>query len=749
MEAANHNSSTAPAASTAPARVADIVRKFWGFDSLRPMQEQAIHAGLSQRDSLVVLPTGGGKSLCYQVPPVVADRTDVVVSPLIALMKDQVDGLRECGYPAAALHSGLPPRTAAEIERHIASGAARLVFVSPERLLTPGFMTLVRRLNVRAFAIDEAHCISHWGHDFRPEYRRLATLKEAFPQASIHAFTATATQRVRDDIVAQLRLHDPAVLVGTFDRPNLVYRVVPRSNVRRQVLDVIRRHENQAAIVYCISRRETESMAAYLQLKDIRAEFYHAGMTPDARRRTQDAFSAEALDVVVATVAFGMGIDRSDVRCVIHAGMPKSIEHYQQEAGRAGRDGLAAECVLLYSPEDVFKWRSLMSRSVGEANLPAQVLSAAFELLDHMQRFCNSLRCRHRMLAEYFGQTYPRDDCGACDFCLHEQQEMHDGTITAQKILSCVYRVGQRFGASHVADVLRGADTERMRRFGHDKLSTYGLMKTHDSRELMSLIYQLVDSGLLERTTGDMPVLKLNDASWTVLRGERPVRLRPPKAAAVRTSRSETESWEGVDRGLFDRLRELRRTVARQQDIPAYLVFSDATLRDMARLRPCTLQQLGRVPGVGRRKRLEFGRKFAKCIADYCRENDIGPNDEPLEETHVRRTSREERRAVAFEMFAQGGTVEEVAQATGRARSTMSRWLSEYIERTQPPHIDAWVSREKYHKIEQAARYYPQDRLAPIFVHLKGAATYDEIRWVLTHLHSRRQAEAATRLRQE
>lgn len=742
MEAAPQNPRSAPVAA---ARVADIVRKFWGFDTLRPMQEEAIRAGLAQRDSLVVLPTGGGKSLCYQVPPVVADRTDVVVSPLIALMKDQVDGLRECGYPAAALHSGLPTRTAAEIERHIASGAVRLVFVSPERLLTPGFMTLVRRLNVRAFAIDEAHCISHWGHDFRREYRRLSTLKDAFPQASVHAFTATATQRVRDDIVAQLRLRDPAVLVGTFDRPNLVYRVVPRSNVRRQVLEVLRRHENQAAIVYCISRRETESMAAHLQSKDIRAEFYHAGMTAEARRSTQEAFSAESLDVVVATVAFGMGIDRSDVRCVIHAGMPKTVEHYQQEAGRAGRDGLAAECVLLYSPEDAFKWRSLMSRSAGEANLPPQVLSAAFELLDHMQRFCNSPRCRHRMLAEYFGQTYPRDNCGACDFCLHEQQEMDDGTITAQKILSCVYRVGQRFGAGHVADVLRGADTERIRRLGHDKLSTYGLMKTHESRELVSLIYQLVASGLLERTTDDMPVLKLNDASWTVLRGERPVRLRPPKSAAVRTSRSETESWEGVDRALFERLRALRRTIARQQAVPAYVVFSDATLRDMARLRPCTLEQLSRVPGIGRRKLSEFGRKFAKCIAEYCRENEIEPNDEPLEEAPVRRTSREERRAVAFDMFAQGRTVEEVAHATGRARSTLSRWLNEYIARTQPPHIDAWVPPEKYRRIAQAARYYPQDRLAPIFVHLKGAVTYDEIRWVLTHLHSRQDSQAAPR----
>jgi ATP-dependent DNA helicase RecQ len=317
--------------------ILDVVRRYWGFDQLRPQQETAIAAGLEGRDALVVLPTGGGKSLCYQVPPAVAERTDVVVSPLIALMKDQVDGLRENGYPAAALHSGMALDEVREVEQGLAADRYRLLFVAPERLLMPRFLTWLERSGVRNFAIDEAHCISHWGHDFRPEYRQLAELKTRIAGASIRAFTATATERVRADVAAQLRLDDPLVVIGTFDRTNLPYRVVPRADTQRQVLQVLRRHADEAAIVYCLSRKETESLAAQLVAQGLRAAHYHAGMESGPRHRTQEAFAEERLDVVVATVAFGMGIDRSDVRCVIHTGLPKSIEHYQQETGRAGR----------------------------------------------------------------------------------------------------------------------------------------------------------------------------------------------------------------------------------------------------------------------------------------------------------------------------------------------------------------------------------------------------------------------------
>jgi len=602
------------------ADVLAIVRRYWGYTELRPLQEQAIRAGLEQRDSLVIMPTGGGKSLCYQVPAVLAQRTDIVVSPLISLMKDQVDGLRECGYPAAALYNGMTPETLRGTEAEIAAGKYRLVFVAPERLLMPRFLQLVEKLQIRAFAVDEAHCISHWGHDFRPEYRRLAELKSRFPQASVHAYTATATERVRTDIAEQLKLHNPEVLVGTFDRPNLLYRVIPRVDTRMQVLEVLQRHRGETAIVYCISRKDTESMTAFLQKNRLRAAFYHAGMEPGERRRIQDAFASAAIDVVTATVAFGMGIDRSDVRCVIHAAMPKSIEHYQQETGRAGRDGLEAECVLFYSAADVLRWESLIEKSAGEADAAPEIIAASRELLDHMRRLCSGVHCRHRKLSEYFGQAYSRENCEACDICLNEVEAVDDATVTAQKILSCVARTGERFGAEHVLDVLLGANTERIRRWRHEELSTYGLMKGTERNALTNMLYQLIDDGLLERAAGERPVLCLNDASWEVLRGNREVRLLQAKTS-VRKSRVEKESWANVDSGLFETLRNLRRQLAAERGVPAYVLFNDATLRDMARARPGSPDALLNIRGVGERKLADLGRRFLDVISKYCREN--------------------------------------------------------------------------------------------------------------------------------
>src|SRR6266478_1258718 len=596
------------------------VRRYWGFSELRPLQEQAIRAGLEGRDSLVVMPTGGGKSLCYQVPAQLAQRTDIVVSPLISLMKDQVDGLRQCGYPAGALYSGIPLDAIRETEAQIAAGRYRLVFVAPERLLTPRFLQLIDRVQGRAFAIDEAHCISHWGHDFRPEYRQLAQLKIRFPSASLHAYTATATERVRTDIAEQLRLQKPTVLVGTFDRPNLVYRIVPRVDAQTQVLEVLRRHPGDAAIVYCISRNDTEAMAAALRRNGLRAAFYHAGMEADARRRTQDAFASEQTDVVAATVAFGMGIDRSDVRCVIHAAMPKSIEHFQQETGRAGRDGLEAECVLLYSAADVIRWESLIEKSAADASASHNVIAAARELLEHMRHFCTAVYCRHRKLSEYFGQEYSKANCDACDLCLNEVEGLADATVAAQKFLSCVARAGEHFGAEHIVDVLLGADTERVRRWHHEQLTTYGLMKGTSRKTLTNMVYQLLDAGLLERSAEERPVLRLNDASREVLRGTRAVQLLQPKAK-VKKNRLDEKSSDKVDGGLFETLRTLRRQLAEERRVPAYVLFSDATPREMARVRPGSVNALLNIRGVGERKLADLGQRFLEVISNYCRDN--------------------------------------------------------------------------------------------------------------------------------
>jgi ATP-dependent DNA helicase RecQ len=599
--------------------VADILSRWWGFDTLRPLQTEAIAAALAGRDSVVVMPTGGGKSLCYQLPPLVGETTDVVISPLVALMKDQVDSLEAIGYPAAALYAGMEQDERQRIRDRLVAGELRLLFAAPERLVNTGLLDLLARVGVKRFAIDEAHCISHWGHDFRPEYRQLAMLRERFPAASFHAFTATATPRVRKDIAAQLHLRDPEVLVGTFDRPNLIYRVVPRTDRIGQTLEILGRHRGEASIVYCLSRRDTEDLAARLAAEGILARPYHAGLDSAQRHATQEAFARETIDVVVATVAFGMGIDRSNVRLVLHTSLPKSLEAYQQETGRAGRDGLAAECVLLYSSADVFSWESLVRKSIDESELEPdeaeRLLASTVEHLHAMRRYAQAARCRHATLSEYFGQPYEQPNCEACDVCLGETESLPDSTVTAQKIISCVARAGERFGVRHVCEVLRGAKTEGITRHGHDRLSTYGLLPMFDQRAAENLVHQLLDQELLTRSGGDRPVVTLNARSWEVLRGERQVMLLQPRAGRTKTAKADADDWSGVDRDLFERLRTWRRRVADARGKPAWTIFDDKSLRAIARDKPTSPAALLRCKGIGEKRLADFGAAILDIVA--------------------------------------------------------------------------------------------------------------------------------------
>ncbi len=612
---------TAPAHERAPSApsVGEILSKWWGFERLRPLQQEAIDAAIAGRDSLVVMPTGGGKSLCYQVPPLATNSTDVVISPLVALMKDQVDSLEAIGYPAAAIYSGLSDAERSIIRGRLANGEIRLLFTAPERLVNTGLLDILERVGVSRFAIDEAHCISQWGHDFRPEYRQLAMLRDRFPEASLHAFTATATPRVREDIASQLSLRDPLTLVGTFDRPNLVYRVVQRTDRIAQTLSILGRHAKEASIVYCISRRETEQLAAKLAAEGILARPYHAGLPAEERHRTQEAFARETIDVVVATVAFGMGIDRSDVRCVLHTALPKSLEAYQQETGRAGRDGLAAECVLLYSSADVFSWESLVRKSAMESELEAdeaeRLIAGQIEHLHAMRRYAQAARCRHAALSEYFGQAYEPSSCGACDVCLGETENLPDSTVVAQKILSCVARVRERFGVRHVCEVLRGAKTEGVQRHGHDTLSTFGLLASFDQRTCENLVHQLLDQGFLSRSAGDRPVVTLNERSWEVLKQGRDVVLLEPRVKQAKKTSADVDDWRGVDRDLFQRLRLWRRRLAEARGKPAWTILDDRALRGIAREKPMALASLRRIKGIGDKRLAEFGDDILDIVA--------------------------------------------------------------------------------------------------------------------------------------
>jgi ATP-dependent DNA helicase RecQ len=734
---------------TVRADIADALRRYWGFDALRPLQGESIDATLAGRDTLTVLPTGGGKSLCYQLPPVVSGRWTLVVSPLIALMQDQVAALTSAGVPAAALHS-MADRDAADAARRGAeSGAVKLLLAAPERVLTDSFrgwlgMCASRGKGPGHIAIDEAHCISQWGHDFRPEYRRLAELREIVPGTPIGAYTATATPRVRRDIIVQLGLHDPVELVGDFDRPNLTYRVLPRVDRTRQTAEALRRHEGRAAIIYCISRKDTETLAAALGAVGFDAAPYHAGMTPARRTRTSDAFRNERLQVVVATVAFGMGIDRGDVRCVVHAAMPKSVEHYQQETGRAGRDGLPAECVLLYSGADAARWRQLLESGPSDPGAPSDpdAVRAQLGLLERMQRVAVSARCRRRAIVEYFGQPLAGENCGACDVCLGELAPIPGAQEVARKILSCVFRCGQRFGGAHIADVLTGANTEKIRQLGHDRLSTYGLLRGLGTAQVTNYIGQLADAGHLERAGEEYPTLRLTASAGAVLRNEVSAtlveaRVEPagPKRAGKPGRHTAAPLGEGEQR-LFEILRVWRRRLAESRAVPPYVIMSDATLEELCRVRPSSRAALSGVRGIGAAKLDDLGPLLLPELARACLDLGLGldasapPPRVPAAETTATASAGA---GAARELFQRGFSIEEVCATMGRARSTVMEYLAAFVRTQRPESIDAWVDGHTQRLVADAADACGDDRLRPIFEHLGGRIPYEQIRLVLAH----------------
>ncbi len=625
------------------------LKKHFGYDQFRPLQREIMHDALAGRDLFVLMPTGGGKSLCFQLPALMRGGLTIVVSPLIALMKDQVDALQTSGIRATYLNSTLDREEAKARWRRLHRGEYRLLYVAPERLMLETFLERALNWDIAQFAIDEAHCISEWGHDFRPEYRELKKLRKHLPDVPIMALTATATERVRADIIKELELRDPRAYVASFNRPNLTYRVIPKTAAYEQLLTFVRSRPNDSGIIYCASRKRTESLARNLNEDGVSAKPYHAGLTNVERTKHQDAFLRDDVRVITATIAFGMGINKPNVRFVVHYDLPKNLESYYQETGRAGRDGLPSECVLLFSPGDVAKQLHFIDEKTEKE---ARIARAQLQQMVH---YAETRKCRRATLLEYFGETYPakRDgvggqtpplqvSCESCDNCL-QPRETFDGTVQAQKFLSCVYRIHARhgfgFGLGHIVDVLRGAETEAIRQRGHNELSTYGIGSELKRREWQAIGRELLRLGLIECAPGKFATFSLTPAGLEALRKRTSIVLTKQIEIAEKSARIKPGAIE-CDEALFERLRVLRRQLADERGVPAYIIFSDVSLREMARKYPANSTEFRRIPGVGEQKLKDFGEAFLSEIKSHSAENPPRTFSEHSDAPRLKRPSR-------------------------------------------------------------------------------------------------------------
>ncbi len=590
----------------------NILFDVFGYKQFRDGQETVINELIAGRDALVVMPTGGGKSLCFQIPALVREGICIVVSPLISLMKDQVDTLRACGVAAAYLNSSLSYQEQNDIINSLHRGQLKLLYVAPERLLRPDFIGRLQHLPINLFAIDEAHCISSWGHDFRPEYAQLGNLKEYFPDIPLVALTATADHATQQDILQRLKLQEPLIEIRSFDRPNIEYLLIEKYRPLTQLFNYLDQHKDESGIIYCTSRKRTEEIAGKLAAKGLNSRCYHAGLPLEERQNVQDLFIKDEVEIVVATVAFGMGIDKPNVRFVVHYEIPKNIESYYQETGRAGRDGLPAQAMLFYDPADPARIRSLLEKNPNQEQLRIEL-----HKLNTMVAFAEAQTCRRRVVLNYFGEYSPKA-CGNCDICLDPPQS-YDATIDAQKILSCVYRTGQYFGITHVVEVLRGAQTARVKSLGHDQLSTFGIGKDKSTEHWFSIARQLIHCGLLMQNLTRGSALQLTEAARTVLKSENSLMLAVPRLQLVKTTAKQKRRSvsANADSKLFARLRHLRKQIADHENLPPYVIFSDVSLSEMSELMPTNDSQFLSITGVGHIKLDKYGEAFLSEIKQY------------------------------------------------------------------------------------------------------------------------------------
>ncbi len=704
----------------------NILQKYFGYTSFYPLQEEIINEALSRRDVFVLMPTGGGKSLCYQLPAMLLDGLTIVISPLIALMKDQVDGLLADGIPATLINSSL---TYGEIDarrRSLANNEVRILYIAPERLVMPEFLQFLQGLKIALFAIDESHCISEWGHDFRPEYRQLNMLKERFPSVPIMALTATATSVVQEDIIKQLKIADGKTFKASFNRKNLYYQIRPKENPYQQLLRYLDGKKTDSGIIYCQSRKTVESVAAGLKSEGYRALPYHAGLSSEARSENQERFIRDDVEIIVATIAFGMGIDKPNVRYVVHYDLPKSIEGYYQETGRAGRDGLKSDCILFFSYGDKYKIEHFIKQKEDENER-----EVAYKQLRELTNYCEGNVCRRKMLLAYFGEVFSEQNCGACDICL-EPKELFEGTVAAQKALSCIYRVGERFGVNYVIDVLLGSKNQKVLQNHHDEIKTFGVGKEYSKIQWQTFIRELVQLGYAKLEGDEYPILKLGEKSKQVLFQNEKVFLTKP---LEKPFMQKVAAGDNYDRVLFDRLRALRKTAADKEGVPPYVIFHDTSLKEMSVSYPGSLADLRKISGVGEMKLKKYGDVFLREIIDYCTQHGIKqkPNTLKYQEAPIKQ-QKSLTAQVTFDLYKQGLSIQQIAARRGLAPSTISSHLEKLILEGEAVVLDSLMDTKKQQHIKQMCLEMDTELLTPLKEKLGEDYSYEEIRLVRAQL---------------